>query len=458
MSHRPILVRALSFLVMLAMASPLAAAEPASTSPEPSRFPYPIEVVDLENGLRMVLVPMPTPGVVNLQTIVRAGSRDELEPGRTGYAHFFEHMMFRGTENYPEGEYSRVMAMLGADGNASTDMDFTNYFMTVPASGLAKVLEIEADRFRNLRYTQEQFRKEAGAVLGEFAIGKADPEMLRMDTRLALAFRRHPYGHSVMGYEADVRAMPEGYAYSLQFYDRFYKPEYCTLIIAGDFDPAAVEGLVRTHYAGWARGEYAPSFPEEAPLAAAVRKDLDWKGVTRPVLEVSFRTPGYDDATGASVALELIREVYFSRTSSLYRELVDERGLAEDLEASFPLTRDPFLFTITTRLKKPSDFDAVHERILAAITEAGESPITPERLRAAQRHLLANLALSLEAPSGVGWRLTDFIGATGDPRSIERYFGRMNALTPEEMRSAARTWLDPKRAITITLKGEEGRS
>ena len=122
-------------------------------------FPYPIQTVRLDNGCLLVMVPMPTPGVVHDQTIVRAGSRNEIEPGRTGYAHFFEHMMFRGTPRHPEAEYNRILDVLGADHNASTDMDQTSFYVTLPSSGLGQAISLEADRFRNLTYTPEQFRK-----------------------------------------------------------------------------------------------------------------------------------------------------------------------------------------------------------------------------------------------------------------------------------------------------------
>lgn len=444
----PILLCVLCFLNRPAAAAPTA---------ETFHFPYPLKVVDLANGFRAVMVPMPTPGVVNFQTIVRAGSRNELEPGRTGYAHFFEHMMFRGTARYDEGSYGRILAMLGADGNASTGNDQTSFYMTIPAAGLPKVIEMEADRFLNLRYNQEQFRKEAGAILGEFSIGRADPGTVLEETRAALAFRRHPYGHTVVGTEADVRAMPDGYDYSLQFYDRYYKPEYAVLLIAGDFDTSRVEQQVRAEYAGWKRGGYLPPIPEEPPLDQAVRRDLTWPGPTRPTLDISFRTPAYSDETPATAALEMIREIYFGETSDIYRRLVEQEGLVESIGASFDRTRDPYLFTITARLKNPADFDTVHARILTTVADAAEKPVGLDRLEATKRHLLAGVALSLETPSGVARRLAEFISLTGDPRRIDRYYQRISDLQPRDLQEAARNWLDPKRRITLTMTGEEGR-
>jgi zinc protease len=430
---------------------------PAGGRQDAFRFPYPVKVVDLENGMRLVMVPMPTPGVVTYETVVRAGSRNELESGRTGYAHFFEHMMFRGTERYPEDRYGRILAVMGADGNASTSLDQTAYYATLPLSGLSKVIEMEADRFQNLRYTQEQFRKEAGAILGEFSIGRADPGTTMEETRAALAYRKHPYGHTTMGLEQDVRSMPDGYDYSIQFHDRYYRPEYCTVLVAGDFDTLHVERAVRAAYAAWPRGNYIPPMPEEPPLTESVRRDLTWNQPTRPVLEVSFRTPGFSDTDPSSAALATVGEIYFGQTSDLYRSLVERQGLAESIGASFELTRDPYLFTITARLKKPGDSEAVRDSIVAVLLRAARTPVAEDHLDAAKRHMAARLSLRLEAPGSVGHILSEFISLTGDPGSIERYSQRVIELKPSELQEAASRWLNPARCITLTMKGEEGR-
>ena len=420
-------------------------------------LPYPIQTAALENGLTLVMVPMPTPGVVNYETLVRAGSRNEVEPGRTGYAHFFEHMMFRGTPKYPQASYARTLDMLGADGNASTGNDLTSYYMTLPASGLAQAIEMEADRFMNLRYSVEQFKKEAGAVLGEFSIDRGDPETILDETRRALAFKTHTYGHTTGGYEADVRGMPNGYDYSLAFYDRYYRPESSVILVTGDFDPADVERRVRQQYAGWKRGGPVPEIPQEPPQTEAVRQELTWEGPTRPILDISFRTPAYGEATREVAALELIAALQFGETSDLYRSLVLDRRLVESVGAEFERTRDPYLFTVTARLRRAAAFDSVRGEILAAIADAANKPVDPRRLEDAKRRALASLALTLETPGGVAWRLAEFISMTGDPRSIERHYANLQAVTPEDLMKTAGRYLDPSRTITVTLTEKEAR-
>jgi zinc protease len=420
-------------------------------------IPYDIRSTSLPNGLDLVMVKMPTPGVVNYETIVRAGSRNEVEPGRTGYAHFFEHMMFRGTPKHPQLQYSRTMDMLGADGNASTGNDMTGYYMTLPATGLPQVIELEADRFANLQYTEEQFRKEAGAVLGEFSIGRGDPGSIIEETRAALAFKKHTYGHTTIGYEADVRSMPEGYAYSLAFYDHYYRPENCVILVTGDFDPEDVERRVQEQYPGWKRGGPVPEVPVEPPMTESVSKELTWDGPTRPIVDISFRTPAYSDSTHETAALELISTLWFGPTSAIHRDLVLNRRIAESIGARFERTRDPGLFTVTASLRRASAIDSVRAAIMTAIEKAAKEPVDAKRLADAKRRELASLALTFETTGGVAWRLSDFIALTGEPMSLSYHYSNLQAVTPEEMMAAAAKYLDPGRTITVTLVGKEGR-
>ncbi len=440
--------------VLLGLSALVAGVTPTGAT-SGSVFPYPIRTVEFENGLKLVMVEMPTPGVVNFRTVVRTGSRNELEPGHSGYAHFFEHMMFRGTPNVSEEEYETIKAELGSDDNASTGEDLTNYYLTFPASAVEQVIDLEADRFRNLSYTREQFRKEAGAILGEFMLSRSDPWSMRAERRLELAFSIHPYGHTVIGREEDVRAMPDGYDYSLEFYERYYKPEYCVILVAGDIDPGAIERKVRAAFGEWERGNFVPDFPVEPPLAGPLRDELVWDGPTRPTLEVSFRTPAYSDTGPTTAALELIAELYFGRTSALYRELVDEKGLIESIRASFDRTRDPYLFTVTARLRNAADFDFVERRIDETLADAQDVAIDAGALEAAQRRSLASLALMLETPGGVGWRLTEFISLTGDARSLDRHYANLAAVTPVDLQNAARRYLVDEGSIRLQMTGRE---
>src|SRR4051794_20000101 len=145
-------------------------------------FPFPIRQSVLDNGLTVLSVPYDAPGIIAYYTVVRAGSRNEVEKGLSGFAHFFEHMMFRGTERYPQQKYNNILKELGANANAFTTDDWTCYHITVAAAALPKVVELEADRFQNLKYDEPEFQKEARAVLGEYNKSASSPFLILNET------------------------------------------------------------------------------------------------------------------------------------------------------------------------------------------------------------------------------------------------------------------------------------
>src|SRR5690606_8043870 len=213
-------------------------------------------------------MPMPGNGLVAFWSIVRTGSRDEYEPGRTGFAHFFEHMMFRGTRRYPADVYQRILTEIGADANAYTTDDHTAYHVSVAAEDLATVVELESDRFQHLEYAEADFQTEAGAVYGEYRKSRTDPLFTLYEALLAEAFHRHTYGHTPMGYERDIAAMPTLFDYSREFFRRYYRPDNTVLFVAGDVEPGRVHAPVERHYGGWQPGYVLPAVPAEPEQTA----------------------------------------------------------------------------------------------------------------------------------------------------------------------------------------------
>ncbi|MFN0093952.1 MAG: M16 family metallopeptidase, partial [Dehalococcoidia bacterium] len=201
-------------------------------------LPFPATETTLANGLRVIIVPTGFPHLVSLQIPVQTGSRNEVEPGKSGFAHFFEHMMFRGTQRYPAHAYQDVITRSGARQNAYTTDDYTNYHITFAKEDLEQILEIEADRFMNLDYSEPDFRTEARAILGEYNKSASNPLIKLMEVQRDHAFQVHPYTHTTWGFIADIEQMPEQFAYSRLFFERWYRPEYATVILAGDVDAA----------------------------------------------------------------------------------------------------------------------------------------------------------------------------------------------------------------------------
>src|ERR1700686_4739750 len=138
-------------------------------------FPYQVSQTTLANGFKVVVIPYDSPGTLAYYLVVRTGSRDEVEAGHSGFAHFFEHMMFRGTDKYPEDKYNDVLKKMGADSNASTDDDATTYHIVGPSSELNPLMDMESDRFKGLKNAEDPFRTESLAVLGEYNKGVSNP-------------------------------------------------------------------------------------------------------------------------------------------------------------------------------------------------------------------------------------------------------------------------------------------
>ena len=206
-----------------------------------------IERWQLKNGMTWIVIEDASIPNANMYLFWRVGSRNEY-PGITGLSHFFEHMMFRGTDQYSSAEYAEIIKNAGGDQNAYTTDDYTNYFITFNKAELEQVLAVEADRFQNLKYTEEQFRTEAQAVKGEYLKNFSNPILKMLERLRDLSFQQHTYKHTTMGFFADIEAMPDQLDYSKVFFDRWYRPEKSTVILVGDLDPDVTVELVEKYF------------------------------------------------------------------------------------------------------------------------------------------------------------------------------------------------------------------
>jgi zinc protease len=200
------------------------------------------------------------PGQIAYVSMVRTGSRDEVEPGRSGFAHFFEHMMFRGTEKYPT--YDAVTAAMGAARNAFTSNDMTVYYLVASNDYLEQHDRPGGGPVPEPELLRAGLPDGGGRHPGRVPAGRHQPVRLPQRAVRETAFDQHTYRHTTIGFEADVRAMPEGYDYSLDFYRRHYRPENVVLVIAGDFDfDAEAKRLIREYYGDWEPGYVPPEIP-----------------------------------------------------------------------------------------------------------------------------------------------------------------------------------------------------
>jgi zinc protease len=419
-------------------------------------FPYNYSIDDLQNGLRLVTVPTDFPNMVGLYIIVQTGSRDEIEPGKSGYAHLFEHLMFRGSQNYTPQQRDLILKKAGADSNASTNSDRTTYYDIFSKEDLDPVLKLEADRFQHLNYAEPAYKTESLAVLGEYNKNSADPTEKLDEVLHATAFTRHTYEHTTMGFLKDIQDMPNQYNYSLQFYSRYYRPEYTTIVLAGDVNREQTLALVNKYFADWKRGSYVPPIPPEPPQTAPRTATVDWPSPTLPWVAVAFKGPAYSDEKKDKPALDLLLPVAFGPNSDLYQRLVLREQKVDQLEPDFGSHPDPELFTVYARVKDAKDIDYVRDQILAAFKRFSDETVDPAKLEATRSRIRYSFALRMNSSPAVASALATYIGLKRTPDTINKLFALYSQITPEDIRSAARQYFIPNNRTIVTLTSTKG--
>jgi zinc protease len=419
-------------------------------------FPYPYVQEDLPNGLRLITIPTDYPNIVSVFIVVGTGSRNEVEPGKSGFAHLFEHLMFRGTPEFPSDKYQALLTNAGAASNAFTTDDFTAYHTTFSKEDLPRILSMEADRFQHLSYEESAFKTETRAVLGEYNKNSANPISKLMEVLRATAFTTHTYRHTTMGFIADVEAMPDEYDYSRQFFDRYYRPEYTTIIVAGDVDPKRVRALVDERWSTWKHGSYTAQIPAEPPQDAPRTAHVDWPSPTLPWIATAYRGPAYSDDTTDTVALDAVSRLGFDANSPLHQKLVIEEQKVDLLRAGPPTNVDPELFTVMARVKNPADMDAVVRQIAATAQDFAVKPVDADKLEALKEHLRYEFALGLNNSEAIAETVAQFVALRRTPETANRYYDTYAKLTPQDIQRVARKYLVEHNRTTVTLTSTGG--
>jgi len=418
-------------------------------------FTQEYHIKDLPNGLRVIVVPTDYPDVISVQIPVQTGSRNEVEPGKSGFAHFFEHMMFHGTKNYPSDVYGEMLKNAGADQNAYTTDDYTNYHITATKADLETILKLEADRFQNLEFTEPEFRTEALAVKGEYLKNSANPVSKMFEVVRDKAFKVHPYKHTTMGFYRDIEDMPNQMDYALKFFDRWYRPEKAALIVAGDVDPQETFKLAEKYWGSWERGNYSVQIPQEPAAKGQVYEHIKWASPTQPWLIMAFHGPANDVHKKDKAALDMMGELYFGDTSKLHQDVVINRRLADNLFFYAPDRKDPSLIYIGARLTDKKHFEPVKQAILDTIAQAQTEQVEKQRLDDLKSAVRYGFTNSLDNTAAIADTLASVVQANRDPEDINRKFARVAEVTVNDVQDAAKKWLTDEGRVTVTLSDEE---
>ncbi|HSB17785.1 MAG TPA: pitrilysin family protein [Bryobacteraceae bacterium] len=435
------------FLLLLGVLVAAAAGSPKKA------FPFDYDQHDFPNGLRLITVPTDYPNVVALYIVVQTGSRNEVEPGKSGFAHLFEHVMFRGTKEYPPERYEAVLKAAGAASNAYTTDDHTAYHTTFSKEDFESILKMEADRFRNLSYSEGVFKTESLAVLGEYNKNSAAPTSKLEEVLRDTAFDRHTYKHTTMGFLKDIQDMPNMYQYSLQFFDRYYRPEYTTIIVAGDVKKDSVPSLVEQYWGGWKRGSYTAAVPKEPPQDAPRSNHVAWNTPTLPWLTVAFRGAAYSDTEKDQATLDLIAFLGFSESSELYQKLVIQEQKVDVIEPDNSDHVDPYLFSVWSRVKNGGDVNYVRDQILATLESFKARPVPKDRLEAVKSHLRYSFALAMDNSESIAATLARYVALRRTPETINKLYEMYARITPEDVQDIASKYFSENSRTVVTLAG-----
>ncbi len=417
-------------------------------------FPYKYTTTTLDNGLKVVIIPMDTPGLVAYYSVVRTGSRDEWEPGKSGFAHFFEHIMFRGTKTYPGSVYDSIMTSIGADANAYTDNDLTVFHINFAKQDLERVIELEADRFQNLNYTKSQFQTESGAVYGEYRKGRTSPFSVAIEKLQDISFQKHTYKHTTIGFEKDIKEMPNQYEYSLSFYKRYYRPENVVILVVGDVNKENTISLIKKYYSDWKPGYVKPQITPEPPQKEAHKAEVDYSGRTLPLIVFGYKNDAFNVDNKNFVASTLLSDLAFGEISDIYKKLVLNEQKVQFIFASPGISRDPGLFYIYTMVKDSNDISYVENEILKTLDKFKNNLVDKQKLENLKNREKYSFLMSLNTPDNVAGSLPLYITFTGGIDAVDKYYNNMEKITPEDIMNAAKLYFSPERKNEVILKGE----
>lgn len=426
---------------------------PGSMAMSEAIFPYKYQTETLPNGLKVIMIPMESPGLVAYYSVVRTGSRDEVEPGKSGFAHFFEHMMFRGTKKYPGPVYDSIVTSMGANANAYTTDDLTAFHLVFAKENLEKVIDIESDRFQHLYYEKPAFQTEAGAVYGEYRKSITSPFALLNEKMQDLAYDVHTYKHTTIGFEADIKAMPDQLDYSRSFFNRFYRPENVVLVIVGDFDPKGTMKLITRYYGGWQKGYQAPDVKQEPPQHGERDAEVTYSGRTLPILDIAYKGDALNPNNRDFVSAILLGDLAFDETSDIYKKLVIQEQKVQNLGCSTPINRDMPLFEIYSMVKKAEDIDSVRDDVYRTLEVFKTTPVDEKRLNDLKRRSRYSFLMGLDTPDHVAGGVARFVALTGGLGVIDQLYDQLMQVTPQDIMHAAKKYFVPESRTVVVLKG-----
>lgn len=440
-------------------------------------FPYELQKATLENGLDVIVIPMPEfKGVLSVNMLVLAGARNEIEKGRTGFAHLFEHIMFQHRYRGEESGYNAAIDKIGAHNNAWTWYDVTFYHpLTFTASlepkgsmggePLPGILELEASRFTSLDFTEKIFKTETGAVLGEYRKNATDPSLAMAEKQLELLFPNHPYGHTTIGYRRDVEDMPNHYDYARWFYDTYYRPNNCILVITGDVTLDQLRPRIESAFGAWQSQPTPVITATDPPQTAELRGHVAWDAPVPPRISVAYKGPRYETGTKESAVMQILKELLASPSAPLYRQLRYEKKSVGYLRLAAYDAFDPYLIEMDSQLfaepwtergeayleETVRDMVAGFEDLRAFSSSSDAARV----LEVIKSKFTYDLLGSLDSPANVALTFALLYRFERDPEVLDKLLASVQELTPSDIDAFAQRYFAPSNRVIVTMAPKE---
>jgi len=442
---------ALAMLLLLLAAVFAVADRAAAAGPDVTHYTLP-------NGLDVVIIPDRRAPVVTHMVWYRVGAADET-PGKSGLAHFLEHLLFKGTEKFPGATFSNTVAELGGQENAFTAADYTGYFQRVPREHLKLMMEMEADRMTNLVLTEEVVKPELNVVLEEQNSRVANNPAARLGEQIGAAlYLNHPYGRPIIGWRQEIESLT--YTDALAFYKRFYTPNNAILVIAGDVDAAELKPLIADTYGKVARQfDVAPRVrPKEPDQPSPRRLSLSDPRVTQPSVQRQYLVPSATTAKpGESEALDVLSHILGGGANSrLYRTLVVDKSLATSAGAYYQGTAlDYGSLGVYGTPKDGTSLEQLEAEIDAVLAEVLANGVTEDELQRAKDRLIADAVYAQDSQAMLARWFGAALATGSTVDDVKAWPDRVRQVDAAAVQAAAKAFLDIRRSVTGYLLGEK---
>jgi zinc protease len=416
--------------------------------------PEPIANFVLDNGMEVVVIPDHRGPIVTHMVWYKVGSADE-QPGKSGIAHFFEHLMFKGTKNHPSGELDALVSAIGGELNAFTTYDYTAYHETVPPDALPTMMALEADRMRNLIIDDASVATEREVIMEERRSRiDGDPQALLSEEVQPTLYENHPYRLPVIGWMHEIEKLNS--ADAAAFYDRYYRPNNAILVVAGDVTAESVRAMAQETYGKLERGPDLPPRvrPSEPPHDTSRAVTMRDARVSIPSFGKYWLAPSRRTADPAEAeALELLAEILGGGTRSrLYQELVVKNPVATASGAQYDADmHDETSFVVYGAPTTAEGLDKVEQRVEHEIARIRREAVTAEELERAKDRLVRSTIFATDNPSSLANIYGGVIATGGTVQDVKEWPERIRAVTAAQVQSAALKYLDPQRMVTSYL-------